>query len=250
MSLDALRQGMVAASFAVALLLAGCAARSPHGAPNGEPNGAPHGLPAGGGTAPANGDVMTLQSLPPVSLHIDPSRSEIRVLVYRAGPFARFGHNHVLVNRMLSGVLDAQHEPNLWLAVPAAGFTVDDAEARRAAGEDFPPDVPEDAKAGTRHNMLSAAVLNAATFPEITVSASGLQRGADGWTATIFFRVVGHETSRLVPFTVTRQDTALSVAGALDIKQSELGMTPYSLMGGALQVQDGLHIEFTLTALP
>ena len=222
---------------ACALFMAACAAPPLH---------QPVPPPAAGTPAATTG----LQALPAGTFHIDGSRSEIRVLVYRAGPFARFGHNHVLVNRTLSGMLEAQHEPNLWLVVPASGFVVDDAEARRAAGEDFPPDVPEDAKAGTRHNLLSEAVLNAAAFPDITISASGLLHTAEGWTATLFIRVVGHESSRQVPFTVTRHDAALAVSGALDIKQTELGLTPYSLMGGALQVQDGLHIEFTLVALP
>ncbi len=43
-------------------------------------------------------------------------------------------------------------------------------------GGDFPGDIPEDAKAGTRRNMLSSAVLNAAEYPDITVKSMSLTR--------------------------------------------------------------------------
>ena len=47
-----------------------------------------------------------LQSLPPSGAYpVDSQNSELRVLVYRAGPLANFGHNHVLVNRGVSGVV-------------------------------------------------------------------------------------------------------------------------------------------------
>ena len=42
---------------------------------------------------------------------IDAAQSELRVLVYRAGPLARFGHNHVMVNRAISGWVDADGPP-------------------------------------------------------------------------------------------------------------------------------------------
>ena len=47
-----------------------------------------------------------LQALPaPGTYPIDSSKSELRVLVYRAGALARLGHNHVLVNRAVSGTV-------------------------------------------------------------------------------------------------------------------------------------------------
>src|SRR3981189_434420 len=105
-----------------------------------------------------------LQSLPPPGAYqIDSQNSELRILVYRAGPLANLGHNHVMVNHALTGLVQVGgdiSESSFSLRVPVEGFVVDDADARREEGSDFPGDIPEDAKSGTRRNMLSAALLN------------------------------------------------------------------------------------------
>ena len=91
--------------------------------------------------------------------------SELRVLVYRAGALANLGHNHVMVNHGVTGAvqvgatLDAS---SFTLQVPVEAFVVDEAEARREEGSDFEGDIAEEAKAGTRLHMLSAALLDAA----------------------------------------------------------------------------------------
>src|SRR6202041_2149016 len=105
---------------------------------------------------------------PNLALHgkayrIDESRSELRILVYRAGPLAHLGHNHVIINRSLHGVVDLAEtgDSAFSMEVPAAGFVVDDAQARSQEGADFAAAVPDDAKAGTLRNMLSTALLDA-----------------------------------------------------------------------------------------
>ena len=105
---------------------------------------------------------------------IDTAASELRVLVYRSGPMARFGHNHVLVNRSLVGTAQwaGAENASFSLVVPAAGFVVDDTQSRHEEGVDFPGEISEDAKAGTLRNMLSAALLDAAEFPDITVEGT------------------------------------------------------------------------------
>ena len=37
--------------------------------------------------------------------HVDEAQSELRILVFRAGPLAHFGHNHVMVNRTIRGAV-------------------------------------------------------------------------------------------------------------------------------------------------
>ena len=82
---------------------------------------------------------------------VDENQSELRVLVYRAGPLARLGHNHVMVNRAIrgsvnladaAGAADAAGTSAFSLSVPVAGFVVDDAQARREEGSDFAAEVP------------------------------------------------------------------------------------------------------------
>jgi hypothetical protein len=187
---------------------------------------------------------------------VDESQSELRVLVYRAGPLARLGHNHVVVNRALSGAVSlAEGASAFRLTVPAAGFAVDDAQARGEEGLDFAADVPEGAKSGTLQNMLGAALLDADEFPVITVDSvavTGAQGAPDSGSmiATVSVSVAGHESTVQVPFTLQSDSNRLSATGSLGLRQSDLGLTPYSLMLGALQVQDLMTIKFKIVALP
>jgi hypothetical protein len=228
---------------ALALVLAACGAPRPRQA------------------TPQNPDESAWRAelmVPGTIYHIDASQSELRVLVYRAGPLARLGHNHVVVNRALRGAINltgAASSTVFWLNVPVAAFVVDDAEARLDEGSDFAADVPDDAKAGTLQNMQGAAVLDAAEFPVIIISSvdvSGPQgaSNAGSMTATVAISVAGHESKIDVPFTLESDSRHLSATGSLELRQSALGLTPYSLMLGALQVQDAMTIKFKIVAAP
>jgi hypothetical protein len=208
-------------------------------------------------------------------------QSELRVLVYRAGPLARMGHNHVMVNRSLRGEVDLPRDvaaASFRLIVPADAFMVDDADARREEGSDFAGDVPDDARSGTLRNMLSPAVLDAAEFPEITVQSLAVQgqmaldeesstptssrsarapvRAPDGTKTmrgqlivTVALSVTGHQLTREVPMSLLLYSGGLASIGELRVRQSDLGVTPYSLMLGALQVQDEITIKFKIVAV-
>jgi hypothetical protein len=226
----------------LALLLAACGAvKVRHAAP------------------PSPEESISSPGLPPGKIYrIDPSQSQLRILVYRAGPLAHFGHNHVLVNRAIRGAVNLADPPDksvFRLTVPAADFVVDDAQARREEGADFAGDVPDDAKSGTLHNMLGAELLNADQFPAITVSSvaeSGAQNasGAGKWTATVDISVAGHDSKVDVPFELHVDSRRLSAAGSLELRQTALGLTPFSMMLGALQVQDAMTVKFEIVAVP
>jgi len=226
----------------LALLLAACGAlKARHPAP------------------PSPEESISQPGLPPGRVYrIDENRSELRILVYRAGPLAHFGHNHVMVNHAIRGAVnlaDLPEESVFRLTVPVAAFVVDDPQARREEGADFPGDIPDDAKSGTSHNMLSAALLNADEFPVITVSSLAESRaqnpsGAGALTATVAISIAGHDSRVDVPFTFHADSRRLSATGSLELRQSALGLTPFSLMLGALQVQDAMTIKFEIVAVP
>ena len=208
---------------------------------------------------PSPEESISRPGLPPGKVYrIDADQSELRILVYRAGPLAHFGHNHVMVNRAIRGTVNVAAAPSesvFRLSVPVAAFVVDDPQARREEGGDFAGDIPDDAKSGTLHNMLSAALLNADEFPAITVSSvteSGGQNapGAGEWTATVAISIAGHDSKVDVPFTLHMDSHRLSATGSLELRQTALGLTPFSLMLGALQVQDAMTIKFEIVAVP
>lgn len=208
-----------------------------------------HAAPPSPGPAPSHE-----LPLPGQAYQIDENRSELRILVYRAGPLARFGHNHVMVNRRVHGAVNLVQEgaSAFWLRVPVAEFIVDELPARREEGPDFAADVPDDARSGTLHNMLSAAVLDAAEYPDISINgiaaAGAPDSGAAPRVATLTIGVAGHESTIEVPFVLESDSGRLSASGSFELRQSALGLTPYSLMLGALQVQDAMTVKFRLVA--
>jgi len=133
---------------------------------------------------------------------------------------------------------------------------VDEAALRaQQSAADFPPDVSEDAKEGTRHNMLGAALLDAEHNPEIVLRSLQLEP-ADGTAAdsgTVQAQVQSSVRGQLRTFTAPVRyrrsgDGTLEVSGELPLRQSELGLTPFSALLGALQVQDEMHVSFHIVA--
>jgi hypothetical protein len=51
-----------------------------------------------------------------------------------------------------------------------------------------------------------------------------------------------------VPVHYTLEGDTLVACGELALRQSELGLTPFSAMLGALQVQDEMHVSFRISA--
>lgn len=183
---------------------------------------------------------------------ISPAASTIHILVYRGGTLANLGHNHVISSKSVSGFI-WQHDKETSLcgfdiAMPVKDLIVDDNEARAAEGGDFPLDVPDSARQGTQHNMLSEALLDAEQFPVIRLQSANLS----GDTRSP--RVVAHVTIRdqfhlySLPVTVESDSHTLHARGEFTIKQTDFGIKPFSVAMGALQVQDELTIKFDLQA--
>lgn len=201
--------------------------------------------------APPLRDQANLQSLPaPGEYRIDSSGSELRLLVYRAGPLRNLGHNHVMVNRAVSGRVQigaGLSASSFAMHIRADDFAVDDAQSRQEEGGDFSGEVPEDAKAGTRRNMLGSAVLNAAKFPEITLQSTALSGSLDALNANLEISAAGHTSRMSVPLILQGDAHHIIAAGSIEVRQSALGLVPYSLMHGALQVQDAMQLKFKIT---
>ena len=218
-----------------ALIAAGCA--SP---PAGTKRPAPAGE-AGQIEIPASTQVFA----------IDPAPTQVTLLVYRTGPLARLGHNHAIVSGEERGAVWIGRTPaqsGFEIHVPVAALVVDDPGARAAAGAEFPGAVPDDARAGTTANMRRAEVLDADHYPEIVVRAE---------TATgTWQQAVVHASVRLkdmqreidVPVVLRVSGDAVTATGTFQIRQTDFGITPFSVAGGAIQVADVVDVRFAITA--
>jgi hypothetical protein len=184
---------------------------------------------------------------------VDGAESLLTIQVYKGGALSRAGHNHVIASHTLKGVAYVPDDPlraafDIHMAVDE--LVVDEDALRAAAGPDFPPGVPEEARLGTKRNMLSAALLDAERFPEVVLQSEAMQRGADGLEAQVRVIVRDRATSVIVPVKYELQDDELHVEGEIPLKQTDLGLTPYSLFGGALRVQDEIKVRFKIVAHP
>jgi polyisoprenoid-binding protein YceI len=202
------------------------------------------------------------QPVPGVAAHVGTpytivaGESLLTIRVYKGGAFAAAGHNHVIASHALSGIFyaaDAPLQSSFEVHVPLESLSVDEAELRAQAGPDFPPEVPETAREGTRRNMLGPALLDAENDPEIVLSAVRLvpaQPPQSAVQARVQARVRGapHEFDVLVRY--ERSAERLVVSGDTVLKQSELGLKPFSALLGALQVQDEMRISFRIVAHP
>jgi hypothetical protein len=183
---------------------------------------------------------------------IDSAQSELRVLVYRAGPMASLGHNHVISCRCLEGWATFRGDASsaaFALSLPVTAFVVDDPALRREEGSDFAGDVTDDARAGTLHNMLGPAVLDAANVPAIRISSVEVAAAAGSLQARVALEVGGHESTLVVPFALDALPGRLVARGELTLTQSSLGLTPFSVFLGALTVQDELRVRFIFVAV-
>lgn len=182
--------------------------------------------------------------------------SLLTLRVFRGGPLAKAGHNHVIASHALRGTLYVPADPALAsfdVILPVTELTVDEAALRaRESSDEFPPDVPDSAKEGTRRNMLGPALLDAEHYPEIRLEGEHLDAipgGAAGdWVAHIRVTVRDRVSSIRVPVHYTASGAAIVVSGEFPLKQTDLGLTPFSALLGALQVVDEMSVRFRIVA--
>jgi hypothetical protein len=176
--------------------------------------------------------------------------------VYRGGALAKAGHNHVIASHTLTGTLyvpeDLAHT-SFEVHMSVTDLTVDEAVLRaKESPEDFPPDIPDSAKEGTRHNMLSSALLDGEHYQEIVLRSEHLEPapgGADAqWIAHVQVTVRDRAAEVVVPVHYERHTDEIVISGEFPLKQSDLGLTPFSALLGALVVVDEMKVRLRVVA--
>lgn len=184
---------------------------------------------------------------------IVPGDSEIRVLVYRGGPLARFGHNHVILATGIEGVVHRGETADLScirLTIPVDGLEVDPPDARAEEGAAFDSDLSEEDIRKTRANMLGGSVLDGAGHPEIRVRSVAMTGSLDRPEARLEIRLRGESREVTVPVTVYETGQRLVMLASLSLRQSDFGIEPFTAVGGALRVQDTVRIRARIVAGP
>lgn len=188
---------------------------------------------------------------PPAVATYEVLESEVTVLVFRDGPMAQLGHNHVVATTGLRGRVELR-EPltasSLWLELPLALLDVDDPARRRQAGEGFPDDLVEADRAGTRRNMLGPALLDAARFPVIRLQSVAIEGAGTQLLVRASAEIAGGIREITVPVLLELDETRLVARGEFSLTHAELGLAPYSAALGALRVREDLRVSYRIVA--
>ena len=207
------------------------------------------------------------------------SESLLTILVYRGGPLAKAGHNHVIASHALRGSLYVPVDPagtTFEIDMPVTDLTVDEAALRsKENADEFPPEIPDSAKEGTRRNMLSTALLDGDHYPDIVLRSDHLEYvpGSDSpeghrrpgspggsndanapaaptgsWLAHLQVTVRDKTSPVVIPVRYEQHADEIIVSGEFPLKQTDLGLTPFSALMGALLVVDEMKVRFRIVA--
>ena len=182
---------------------------------------------------------------------IDTGQSEMRILVYRGGPLARFGHNHVMLVKEITGdiyLAKSFHDSGFIIHFPIKAIEVDPVEARVDEGEEFATKPPAEAIEATRKNMLGPAVLDAEKYPEITIRSVSIIGPEKGSGVTLQITLHGITREFTTPVAMETHDKSLAATGVFTLRTSDFNITPFSVLGGGLQVQDEIKVRFRIIA--
>lgn len=183
---------------------------------------------------------------------IDPISSSITLRVYRDGPLARFGHNHVIAITQIQGAVYREADiaqSDVELSFPVTSMLVDSPDDRAKAGADFPGALSEDAIAGTRANMLGPQLLAAAQYPNITLRSVAISGQWPDMQIIAEVSLRKFTSQIVVPVRMSEVNNSLLADGSIKLSQVQLGLTPYSVLGGGLRVADTIDAQFHIVAM-
>src|SRR5713226_1023381 len=222
------RAGLAAAlsSTMLALMLAGCAppVREPAPAPAAPPAEFPE------------GDYLEAAARGRPVFRVDSRESLVVIEVRRAGSLARLGHDHVVASHEVGGYI-APDEGRADLYVELGRMAVDEAALRAEAGFDTQPS--ESDVEGTRANML-VRVLEADKFPFALIRVSGADASRPEAAMSVAITLHGVTRALQVPARIDADADLIDVSGRLSFDQTDFGITPYSVLGGAIAVRNGV----------
>lgn len=175
-------------------------------------------------------------------LHVDPAQSLVVIEVRRAGMLTRLGHDHIVSSHDLHGYVSLA-EGIADLYIPLDKLHVDEPQLRIAAGFATQPSAQD--IASTLHNMLTKT-LDTQQFPYALIHITRADTKQPALNVTLTLHGVTRKFE--VAAQIETVPNGLTIDGKLSFKQSDFGITPLSVFGGAIQVQDKLDLRFRIRA--
>lgn len=161
---------------------------------------------------------------------IDTANSRMTIRVYKSGVFSAFGHDHEIAAPIASGTVDATAH-RVELRVQAAALRVQD------------PNTSQKDRDQVQQTMEGSEVLDAAQYPEIVFRATSAQSaGPSSWSVRGDLTLHGQTR----PVTVDAREQGGHYVGAAKLRQTDFGITPVKVAGGAVKVKDEIRVEFDI----
>jgi polyisoprenoid-binding protein YceI len=153
------------------------------------------------------------------------------VHVAKQGIFSMFADNHEIAAPIASGSYDDTLN-TVQLSVNADQMRVLD------------PSLPAKRRGDVQETMAGPKVLDVERYRTISFNSTKIdQADPSHWTITGMLTL--HGQSHPITFAVQRAD-ATHFSGSATIRQSDFGITPLRLAGGAVAVRDEVRIDFQI----
>lgn len=161
---------------------------------------------------------------------IDEQKSAITIRVYKTGLFSAFAHNHEIHAPIQQGNFDEQKR-TVELTVNAKQLRVLD------------PDASASDRVQVQANMVGPKVLDVERFPEIKFHSTSIEPvGSGKWGLHGDLTLHGQTHSVKVDV----QGEKGHYSGSATLKQTDFGITPITIAGGAVKVKDEIRVEFEI----
>jgi polyisoprenoid-binding protein YceI len=170
--------------------------------------------------------------------HFDGSDGHLLVHTGVSGGAAKMGHRlTIALSSWRATVKWVDGEP----AEVEATADVDSLQVLRGQGGVTSLSGPE--KALARSNALK--VLGADRFPQIYFQASDIQKVSDGYRLTGSLHIHGVTRERVIELMVDDRGDSWQLSCQADVRQTEFGIKPYSMLMGSMKVVDSVTVSFS-----
>lgn len=169
---------------------------------------------------------------------LDQSDGELTIHTGVEGRAAKMGHRLTIAMNTWDGTVE-------WTGREPTGVTltvdVESLQVRSGEGGVTPLTGPE--KGLVRSNALK--VLDAKRFPRITFETSNIEKAADGYRLTGTLQIRGKARDQVIDVSVHDVDDVWRISCEAEVRHSDFGLKPYSMLMGSMKVADAVTVSFT-----
>ena len=162
---------------------------------------------------------------------IDTQRSTVTVYVFKSGLFSAFADDHIIEAPLAEGSIDESATPRVQIVIDARRMHVLD------------PGLSAKDRQEVQARMLGSEVLDVNRFQWISFHSLAIERrDAGGWLVRGELDL--HGQIHAVQVNVSPEKSRYK--GSVALRQSDFGIVPISIAGGAVRVKDEIEIVFDI----